>query len=124
MSERISRSSNIYARKKTILPKTTNRKDFDYLGLRKQENVRLYRPASAILESQSESNQVAVFSEIVQVYDTNLTPTEMVILITRRSIYLLDSRCNIKSRIDISSLCEFILVKASPSFFAMYFLYS
>ena len=56
-------------------------------------------------------------------YDTSLTATEMIIMITNKNIYLLDCRCNIKRRIDISSLSDIILVKANSSFFALSFLY-
>ena len=55
-------------------------------------------------------------------YNPNLSVTEMIILITSQSIYLLDRRCNLKSRYNIEDLSEIILVKANPSFFAMSFL--
>jgi len=45
----------------------------------------------------------------------------MVILITNQSIYLLDRKCNLKSRHEIKELAEIILVKANPSIFALSF---
>ena len=119
----MTRQSNIFARKKTIITRTSNRKDFDYLRLRKADNIRLYRPVQAILEEKGESNQLAVFSEIVQMYDTKLNQTEMIIMITNKSIFLLDCRCNIKRHIEIKNLSQIILVKANPSFFTLSFLY-
>ena len=56
-------------------------------------------------------------------YNANLSVTEMVILITAQSIYVLDRRCNLKSRYNIDDLSEIILVKANPCFFALSFLH-
>ena len=81
----------------------------------------MYRPIQAILDAHAESQQIAVFSEIIQNFDTSLTSTEMIIMITRKSIYLIDSRCNLKNRYNLSSLSEVILIKAHPSFFALSF---
>lgn len=65
---------------------------------------------------------MAVFSEIIQNYDTSLNGTEMIIMITRKSIYILDSRCNLKMRYELANLGDVILIKAHPSFFALCFL--
>ena len=46
---------------------------------------------------------------------------EMIIMITQNSIYMLDSRAELKSQYSIGDLSEFILVKANPSIFAMSF---
>ena len=64
-----------------------------------------------------------MFSEIVQMYTADLSVTEMIILVTSQSIYMLDSRCNLKSRYSIEDLCEIILVKQNPCFFALSFLH-
>ena len=56
-------------------------------------------------------------------YNTNLSVTEMIILITSHSIYVIDRRCNLKSRYNIDDLSEIILVKANPCFFALSFLH-
>ena len=76
-----------------------------------------------MLEQNQESRQLVIFSEIVQMYNTNLTATEMIILITKKSIFLLDSLCKFKSRHDLASLSDIILLKASPSFFALSFMH-
>ena len=52
-----------------------------------------------------------MFSEIVQMYTPNLSVTEMIIIITSQSIYMLDRRCNLKSRYSVEDLSEIILVK-------------
>ena len=62
-----------------------------------------------------------MFSEIVQMYNSSFTVTEMIILITSQSIYLMDRKCNLKSRSEIKDLREIILVKANPCFFALSF---
>jgi hypothetical protein len=45
----------------------------------------------------------------------------MFILITSSALYLLDLRCNLKTRIEIKDLREVILVKSNPCFFALSF---
>ena len=52
-------------------------------------------------------------------YNANFNVTEMIIFITSQSIYLMDTKCNLKSRTDIKDLREIILVKANPCFFAL-----
>ena len=64
---------------------------------------------------------MAVFSEVVHKYDPSLNVTEMIILISSLSIYLLDRRGNLKVRYSITDLKEIILVKANPCFFALSF---
>jgi len=68
-----------------------------------------------------EDNQLAVFSEILHQYNSKFNMTEMIILITSSSLYLLDRKCNIKSRVDLADLREIILVKANACMFALSF---
>ena len=56
-------------------------------------------------------------------YTPDLSVMEMIIIVTPQSIYLLDCRCNLKSRYSIDDLSEIILVKSNPSFFALSFLH-
>ena len=121
ISELMLKQSNIFSRKNSLLNKTSNRTDFDYLRLRDEENIRMFRPVQAILDAHGESRIMAVFSEIIQNYDTNLNGTEMIIMITRKSIFILVSRCNLKMRYELASLADVILIKANPSFFALSF---
>ena len=99
----------------------SNLKDTDYLELRKHDNVRFFATVQQILEEHSEGNQQAVFSEIVHMYNPDMSVREMIIMITQNSIYMLDSRAELKSQYSIGDLSEFILVKANPSIFAMSF---
>ena len=62
-----------------------------------------------------------MFSEIVHAYKPSFQTDEMVILITSQSIYLLDTKCNLKTRYELKELAEIILVKANPSIFALSF---
>ena len=104
------------------MEKTQNiNKDFDYLALRKPENTRLYNLVQAILRQYYEENQIAIFSEIVQMYDPKMEVTEMIILVTAQSIYMLDNQCNLKTRRELKDLAEIIQVKANPCFFALSF---
>ena len=81
----------------------------------------MYRPIQAILDAHNEGQQISVFSEIVQNYDTGLTSTEMIIMITLKSIYLIDNRGILVNRYNLSILKELFLIKAHPSFFALTF---
>ena len=54
-------------------------------------------------------------------YNAALSVTEMIILVTSQSIYMLDTRCNLKSRHSIEDLSEIILIKSNPCFFALSF---
>ena len=47
----------------------------------------------------------------------------MIVLVTSSALYLLDRRCNLKTRIDIKDLRKIILVKTNPCFFALSFRY-
>ena len=89
--------------------------------MRNRENIRFYRATEAILKLFNEEKQLVVFSEIVKMYDTQLQATEMIILVTPKSIYLLNSRCNLKVRYKIEDLVEIIHVKVDPSFLALSF---
>lgn len=113
------RASNVFSQRQTLLQTTSNRTDFDYLFLRKSDNNRFYKQVQKVLHQYYEDNQLAVFSEIVQMYNANFNVTEMIIFITSQSIYLMDTKCNLKSRTDIIDLREIILVKANPCFFAL-----
>ena len=74
-----------------------------------------------ILHQYYEEGQLAVFSEIVHMYKPSFELEEMVILVTSSAIYLLDRRCNLKTRYELKDLSEIILVKANPSIFALSF---
>lgn len=74
-----------------------------------------------ILHQYYEDGQLAVFSEIIHSYKPNFATDEMVILITTQAIYILDRKCNLKTRYELRELREIILVKASPSVFALSF---
>lgn len=45
----------------------------------------------------------------------------MILMITAKSIYLLDHQCTLQSRSELKDLAEIILVKASPCYFALSF---
>mmetsp|Transcript_36864 Transcript_36864/g.48427 ORF Transcript_36864/g.48427 Transcript_36864/m.48427 type:complete len:114 (+) Transcript_36864:870-1211(+) len=55
-------------------------------------------------------------------YKPSFETEEMVVLVTSSSIYLLDRKCNLKSRYELKDLAEIILVKANPAIFALSFL--
>ena len=77
--------------KSTLIDRTSNiNKDFDYLFLRRVDNTRFFKQVQTILNQYYEDNQIAVFSEIVQQYNAKMAVTEMIIMITSHSIYMLD----------------------------------
>ena len=45
----------------------------------------------------------------------------MIIMVNAVSLYLIDRRGNLKTRIELKNLREIILVKSSPCFFALAF---
>ena len=54
-------------------------------------------------------------------YDTCLQATEMMIMVTQKSIVLLNDKCKLYDRYAVRDLVEIIQVKADPSFLALSF---
>ena len=54
-------------------------------------------------------------------YDYEFNITEMVLLITAKTIYVLDRNGEMKTRYSLEDLMEVIMVKSNPCFFALSF---
>ena len=59
----------IMDRDQTIIEKSSNNKDFDYLFIRTPENIRFYAKVNDMLKGYYQQNEIKVFSEIVHNYD-------------------------------------------------------
>ena len=91
LNDMMTRATQIINMKSTLIDRTSNiNKDFDYLFLRRVDNTRFFKQVQTILNQYYEDNQIAVFSEIVQQYNAKMAVTEMIIMITSHSIYMLD----------------------------------
>jgi hypothetical protein len=119
----LSRNSNVnrMSVRNSVTNATSNKKDFDYLFLTKSTNEKMYDQVMKVLRTQGESGTTSVFSEHIQSFNSDLKVTEYIILVTHRSLYLMDKKCNSKVRHDLSKLRQIVMIKTNPCIFALSF---
>ena len=57
----------------------------------------------------------------MQHYNTKLDVSEVIMLVTKGAIYILDINCNLLQRYEIQYLSQIILVKSNATFMALTF---
>ena len=87
-------------REPTMLQKVSNEQDVDYLLVRKPDNIRFFDKVQKLLETYEKDfdPEMKVFSEVIYNYEPSFKYTEMIILLTKSAIYLLDQKCEVHSR--------------------------
>lgn len=107
--------------RKSVIEATTNKKDFDYLFLMKPANDKMYKPVKKVLESYKEGNATAIFSEYIQSFQPDLKATEYILVITWKSLFLIDKKFKAKQHCELQKLRQIIMIKTNPCIFALSF---
>jgi hypothetical protein len=75
-----------------------------------------------MLDSRGEGLVTSVFSERIQSFNPELEPTELLILITNRSLFLMDKKnAFCQKRQELTKLRSIIMIRSNPCIFALSF---
>jgi hypothetical protein len=129
VAERMTRATRLQSLKKktftgrvTMMDKTVKRKDFDFLGLRKEGAQ--YTNKNAILVTnalKTYENPKVIFSEIIQKFNTKLKTKDYVVVISSERIYLFGTNYILIEHRMIDQLTEIIMTKSNPCILALCF---
>lgn len=101
--------------------KASNKRDFDYLFLRKRDSGEAFYKVEKELVKFDDHKCANIFSERVQKFNTSLHVTECCILVTNESVYLFDNKINFMSRHSVRDCVQIILIKTNPCVFVLCF---
>lgn len=112
----------------SVVGMTSNKKDFDYLFLTKVNNEKYYNTVRKELEEWGEAGFTTVFSEIIQSFTPDLEVSQFIILITPKSLFLLDVKSAkiIKkekkpAKYELRKLNSIIMISTNPCIFSLSF---
>jgi len=109
--------------RKTLLTQASNKKDFDYLNLRKDLKAKNALLLDRILIENGEGNAQGIFSEVISKFDYNLETREINLVVTSKRLYFFDKDFGITAANKrlVSDLTRLLLVKANPCVFSLDF---
>jgi hypothetical protein len=112
--------SNKLTRKMT---KFSRKKNFDHLNLRNEVNYITFKKVSALIKSKGEEIiSSSVFSDFIHQIDKNMKKTELIILISDESLYLMQvSDYKIMYHVKLAYLTRVVSIVDNSNIFAVNF---
>ena len=105
------------------MTKFSRKKNFDHLNLRNEINYITFKKISSLIKAKGENTiSPYVFSDFIHQLDKNMKKTELMILITDQSMYLLKvSNYNVMYHVKLAYLTKVVSIVNNSSIFALNF---